>query len=134
MIDVYITYGKIPLVVLADTEEQKMMLLDNLFKETYISDIVKRNKIRNAREMEALLDVLASAIGALTNPNKLQKTFKSVKHVEGIYLGGGGDYELCKSGKNTIVENVRNRKRWVDLIPCKAAFGKSAGRFSDVSD
>jgi hypothetical protein len=37
-----------------------------------------RNKIRNIGGMEALLDVLASAIGALTNPNKLQKTFKSV--------------------------------------------------------
>ncbi len=76
--NLYITYGGIPLVVLADTDEQKMILLDNLFKETYISDIVKRNKIRNVGEMEALLDVLASAIGALTNPNKLQKTFKSV--------------------------------------------------------
>ena len=74
----YITYGGIPLVVLAETEEQKIALLDNLFKETYISDIVKRNKIRNVGEMEALLDVLASAIGALTNPNKLQKTFKSI--------------------------------------------------------
>ena len=52
--------------------------MDNLFKETYISDIVKRNKIRNVGEMEALLDVLASAIGTLTNPNKLQKTFKSI--------------------------------------------------------
>lgn len=74
----YITYGGIPLVVLAETDEQKMALLDNLLKETYIRDIVKRNKIRNIGEMEALLDVLASAIGALTNPNKLQKTFKSV--------------------------------------------------------
>ena len=74
----YITYGGIPLVVLAETEDQKIRLLDNLFKETYITDIVKRNKIRNIGEMEALLDVLASAIGALTNPNKLQKTFKSV--------------------------------------------------------
>lgn len=74
----YITYGGIPLVVLAETEEQKMALLDNLFKETYISDIVKRNKIRNVYEMESLLDVLSSAIGSLTNPNKLQKTFKSV--------------------------------------------------------
>lgn len=74
----YITYGGIPLVVLAETDEQKMTLLDNLFKGTYIRDIVKRNKIRNIGEMEALLDVLASAIGALTNPNKLQKTFKSV--------------------------------------------------------
>lgn len=73
----YITYGGIPLVVLAESEEQKMALLDNLFRETYISDIVKRNNIRNVGEMEALLDVLSSAIGALTNPNKLQKTFKS---------------------------------------------------------
>lgn len=76
----YITYGGIPLVVLAETDEQKVNLLDNLFQETYISDIVKRNKIRNVGEMESLLDVLASAIGALTNPNKLQKTFKSVNN------------------------------------------------------
>ena len=46
-------------------DEQKMTLLDNLFQETHISDIVKRNKIRNVGEMEALLDALASAIGVL---------------------------------------------------------------------
>lgn len=74
----YITYGGIPLVVLAETEEQKMTMLDHLLKETYIRDIVNRNKIRNVGEMETLLDVLSSAIGALTNPNKLQNTFKSV--------------------------------------------------------
>ena len=74
----YITYGGIPLVVLAHTEEQKMAILDNMLKETYISDIVKRNKIRNVGEMETLLDIISSAIGSLTNPNKLQKTFKSV--------------------------------------------------------
>ena len=74
----YITFGGIPLVVLAETEEQKMALLNNLLKETYIRDIVTRNKIRNVGEMESLLDVLSSAIGSLTNPNKLQKTFKSV--------------------------------------------------------
>lgn len=74
----YITYGGIPIVVLADTDEQKMALLDNLFKETYIRDIASRNKIRNVGEMETLLNILSSAIGSLTNPNKLQKTFKSV--------------------------------------------------------
>ena len=74
----YITYGGIPLIVLADTEEQKIALLENLFKETYISDIVQRYGIRNVGEMDALLNILSSAIGSLTNPNKLQKTFKSV--------------------------------------------------------
>ena len=76
----YITYGGIPLVVLADTDEQKIAYLDNLFQKTYIQDIVSRNKIRNVGEMESLLDILSSAIGALTNPNKLQKTFKSVNN------------------------------------------------------
>lgn len=74
----YITFGGIPLVVLAESDEQKITLLNNLFKETYISDIVKRDKIRNIGEMETLLDILSSAIGALTNPNKLQNTFRSV--------------------------------------------------------
>lgn len=73
----YISYGGIPLVVLAGTEEQKMAMLDHLLRETYIRDIVKRNKIRNVGEMETLLDVLSSAIGSLTNPNKLKNTFKS---------------------------------------------------------
>lgn len=74
----YITYGGIPLVVLADEDEQKTALLDRLFTETYIRDIVNRNKIRNVGEMEALLNILSSAIGSLTNPNKLKNTFKSV--------------------------------------------------------
>lgn len=74
----YLTYGGIPIVALAETDEQKIALLDNLFKETYIRDIVVKNKVRNVGEMEMLLDILSSAIGSLTNPNKLQKTFKSV--------------------------------------------------------
>ncbi len=74
----YITYGGIPIIVLEKEEERKVNLLNNLFKETYITDIVARNKVRNVSEMENLLDILSSAIGSLTNPNKLQKTFKSV--------------------------------------------------------
>lgn len=74
----YITYGGIPIVVLADTDEQKIALLNSLFKETYIRDIVIRNKVRNVAEIETLLNILSSSIGTLTNPNKLQKTFKSV--------------------------------------------------------
>lgn len=74
----YMTYGGIPIVVLADTPEQKMALLENLFSETYIRDIKVRNKLRNVGEMEALLDILSSSIGSLTNPNKLCNTFHTV--------------------------------------------------------
>jgi predicted AAA+ superfamily ATPase len=76
----YISFGGIPLVVLADTDEQKITLLKNLLQETYLQDIVRRYKIRNAGEMSALLDILASTIGSLTNPNKLKNTFKSINN------------------------------------------------------
>ena len=74
----YMTYGGIPIVALADTSEQKMALLENLFSETYIRDIKTRNKLRNVGEMEALLNILSSSIGSLTNANKLCNTFHTV--------------------------------------------------------
>lgn len=76
----YITYGGIPLIVLMDSEEQKMNYLENLLEETYLNDIKKRCKIKNLNEMESILNFLASSIGSLTNPNKLQNTFKSTLH------------------------------------------------------
>jgi uncharacterized protein len=76
----FILYGGLPPVVLLHAAEEKVDFLERLFKETYISDIVGRNRIRNVSEMEELLDILASNIGTLTNPQKLQNTFRSVKN------------------------------------------------------
>ncbi len=76
----YVLYGGIPLVLEFAEPEQKVDFLKRLFEETYISDIVGRNKVRNKSELEELLNILSSAIGSLTNPSKLSDTFKSVKH------------------------------------------------------
>ncbi len=76
----YVLYGGIPLVMAFPAPEQKADFLKRLFDETYISDIVGRNKVRNKSELEELLNILSSAIGSLTNPNKLSATFKSVKN------------------------------------------------------
>jgi len=76
----YMTYGGIPLVVLCGDNGEKADLLSHLYKEIYISDIVRRYQVRNEGEMEELLNVLSSSIGSLTNPEKLQRTFRSVKH------------------------------------------------------
>ena len=75
----YMLYGGIPLVVLRDGVLEKAAFLENLFNEIYIRDIYKRNKIRNKGELEDLLNILSSAIGSLTNPEKLKNTFRSVK-------------------------------------------------------
>lgn len=72
-------YGGIPMVVLKDEESDRTATLNNLFDEIYIRDIFKRNKIRNPGELEDLLNILSSAVGSLTNPEKLKNTFRTVK-------------------------------------------------------
>lgn len=76
----YMLYGGIPLVALRDSRENKASALENLFSEIYVRDIQKRNKIKNIGELEDLLNIVSSAIGSLTNPEKLSKTFKSMKN------------------------------------------------------
>lgn len=76
----YVLFGGIPLVLGFTTPDQKTEFLKKLFEETYISDIVGRNNVRNKSELEELLNILSSAIGSFTNPSKLSATFKSVKN------------------------------------------------------
>ena len=75
----YMLYGGIPLVLEFTTPDQKIAFLKSLFEETYISDIIGRHNIRNKAELEELLNILSSAIGSLTNPQKLSATFQTVK-------------------------------------------------------
>lgn len=77
----YILYGGLHSVVQLQNSEQKIEYLKNIFEETYINDIIGRHKVKNRAELEELLNILSSAIGSLTNPRKLEDTFKSVKQV-----------------------------------------------------
>ena len=74
----YVTYGGLPLIWGMRTDQQKIKYLTDLFEKTYISDIIEHNSIEKTEELETLLNVLASAIGSLTNPTKIEATFKSV--------------------------------------------------------
>ncbi|MBR0420630.1 MAG: ATP-binding protein [Erysipelotrichaceae bacterium] len=78
----YMIYGGMPMIVSKKTDEQKAKYLKDLFEETYIKDIVERNKIRNVSELEELIDVLASSIGSLANPNRISNTFRSEKKIK----------------------------------------------------
>ncbi|MCL2882487.1 MAG: ATP-binding protein [Coriobacteriia bacterium] len=76
----YVTYGGMPLILSMKTDQQKVRYLEGLFTETYLKDIVSRNKLTKTQELDDLVSVLASTIGALTNPSKIEATFKSVLH------------------------------------------------------
>lgn len=74
----YVTYGGLPLTVTMKTDGQKAQYLSTLFDETYIKDIIERNHIEKVQELNDLINVIASTIGALSNPSKIEATFKSV--------------------------------------------------------
>lgn len=76
----YMLYGGMPQVVLLKEPEEKRSFLQDLFAQTYLRDIVERYRIKNTEMLDALLNILASGIGALTNPGKLANTFESIHH------------------------------------------------------
>jgi predicted AAA+ superfamily ATPase len=75
----YMQYGGLPKVALMQDENEKKTYLQDLFIHTYLRDSKERNGIQLDADLEELIDVIASSIGSLTNPLKIQKTFKSVK-------------------------------------------------------
>jgi ATPase len=75
----YLLYGGLPQILMYNTEEQKIRFLKTLFDETYIKDIKDRYDIRKDDDLEELINIIASNIGALTSPNKLANTFRSEK-------------------------------------------------------
>lgn len=75
----YMTYGGMPLVLSKKTHEEKSKYLKDLFRKTYITDVVERNRILNdVATLEELLNIISSSIGSLTNPTKLSNTFATV--------------------------------------------------------
>ena len=109
----YVEFGGLPLCAVMKTPEQKTSYLKNLFEETYIKDIIERNNIRRTQELENLINVLASAVGSLTNAPKLQATFRSVLHSKisvntvKAYIGYLEDAFLIKEAKRY---DVKGRK------------------------
>ena len=73
----YITYGGMPLILSKKNDAEKSQYLKDLFDQTYFSDIVERNGIKRLDIMDTIVNILASSVGSLTNPQKIYETFKS---------------------------------------------------------
>ena len=79
--DDYMIYGGLPQVAVFQSERQKADYLKNIFANVYLKDVIERNKIQNVDGIGILVDVLASAIGAPTNPSKIANTFASERQM-----------------------------------------------------
>ena len=73
----YAVYGGLPRILSNITEEEKSKYLTDLFKETYLKDIVERYNIQRVDILDALVNMVSSSIGSLTNPKKIADTFSS---------------------------------------------------------
>lgn len=88
----YITYGGMPLILKQKTDEQKSKYLTNLFDVTYKKDIIDRNNISRDDILDSLINMLASSVGSLTNPQKIYNT----------YISNG----IKEISKNTIISYI----------------------------
>lgn len=77
----YMIYGGLPQVAGFQTERQKAEYLKNIFTNVYLKDVVDRNGIQSPDGLGTLVDILASTIGAPTNPTRISNTFASERQM-----------------------------------------------------
>lgn len=102
----YVIYGGLPLTVTMKMEEQKINYLTRLFEETYLKDIIERHHIDKTQELEDLVNILASAIGSLTNVPKIEATFRSVMQSN---ISGNTIRQYIEYLEDAFVINKANR-------------------------
>ena len=93
----YITYGGLPLILSKKNDEEKSQYLKEEFEKTYIKDIIERNNIQRVDVLDSIINILASAVGSLTNPQKIYDTFKS-----------NGEKELSLNTINSYIRNIED--------------------------
>lgn len=78
----YERYGGIPLVQLQKNDTEKVKQALSILNETYIKDVKDRHPKVNVNNLNETLNAIASMISTPINPSKIQRTFKSVYHIE----------------------------------------------------
>lgn len=73
----YSWFGGMPLILSRPDETSKREYLEYLFTEIYIKDMIERGKVENQEALEAVINLLCSSIGSLTNPLNITNTIKS---------------------------------------------------------
>ncbi len=81
--DDYAFYGGMPLVLSRPNETEKIRYLKSLFSEVYLKDIVERKKIKREDVLSAIVALMCSSVGSLTNPTNVANTINSKQKLSG---------------------------------------------------
>ena len=77
----YLIWGGMPLATLEKDDAERAKYLKDLQRKVYMRDICERHKLKGDYVLGKVVDVLASAVGSLTNPHKLVNSLKTVMGV-----------------------------------------------------
>lgn len=89
----YLTYGGLPMTAFYEDAADKKKYLSDLFKETYMKDILERHHVAYPESLALIADELCSAVGSLTNASKIADALMTVRQTKidsetvGTYLG-----------------------------------------------
>ncbi len=78
----YYTYGGLPALRKMPSYEQKISYLQRLWKKTYLNDVVERHHVENREALEAIVDVLCSSVGSLTNTTRITNSLASIRRIK----------------------------------------------------
>lgn len=78
----YYRFGGLPQILTRKDEQSKMAFLDNQWRNIYLNDIIDRHNIKNTAELDTLVEIISSSVGSVTNPYKLERSFKSIAGVD----------------------------------------------------
>ena len=129
----YYRYGGLPQILEQPNDEAKIDFLRTQRDNVYLNDIIERYDIRKSEGFGVLTEILASSIGSLTNPSKLERTFKSMA---GIDLSRHKIEDYLEKLENAfLIEKSRRYdvkgKRYIDT-PAKYYFSDMGIRNSFV--
>ncbi len=78
----YYRFGGLPQIFTRKDEQAKMSFLDSEWHNIYLNDIIERYGIKNTTELDTLVEIISSSTGSLTNPYKLERSFKSIAGID----------------------------------------------------
>jgi len=78
----YLVWGGMPLAVAEADEGARARYLQGLYSEVYVNDIRKRYRVRDDAVIGKLVDVMASAVGSLSNPHRMVGMLQSVMKIK----------------------------------------------------
>ena len=99
----YYTYGGMPLILSMTDDKQKSDYLRTLFAKVYLSDICERNDVKRPEVLDAVLNILSSSVGSLTNPKRISDTFRS----NGIPMENDGSMLQGSTTSPTIAQYIK---------------------------